>query len=164
MTGLLGDAFAHHIWATEQLIDACAALTEEQFTMPALGTYGSIYDTLRHLVKGDCWYLSFFREWSEPEEDAQMSLDQMRAMIGANGAAWTEVLAGDVDPDTDVVEHGDGWEYHAPVGVRLAQVIHHGTDHRSQICTALTSLGFTPPEIDVWGFGKAAGRTKPIYL
>jgi uncharacterized damage-inducible protein DinB len=34
--------------------------------------------------------------------------------------------------------------------VRLAQVVHHGTDHRSQIATALTTLGVTPPEMDVW--------------
>ena len=29
-TSLLGDAFAHHAWATERLIDACAALAPEQ--------------------------------------------------------------------------------------------------------------------------------------
>jgi hypothetical protein len=28
-TALLSDAFAHHIWATERLIDECAALTPE---------------------------------------------------------------------------------------------------------------------------------------
>ena len=44
------------------------------------------------------------------------------------------------------------------MGLRLAQVIQHGTDHRSQVCTALTNLGVTPPEIDVWSFGEATGR------
>jgi uncharacterized damage-inducible protein DinB len=44
------------------------------------------------------------------------------------------------------------------VGVRLAQALHHGTDHRSQICTALTSLGVEPPAIDVWDYGLANGR------
>ena len=74
-------------------------------------------------------------------------------MITGNGIAWMELLAGELDADTDMVEHGDGWEFHAPLGFRLAQVIHHGTDHRSQVCTALTSLGLTPPDIDVWSFG-----------
>ena len=41
----------------------------------------------------------------------------------------------------------------APKGIRLAQVLHHGTDHRSQICTALTQLGIEPPLIDVWDYG-----------
>jgi uncharacterized damage-inducible protein DinB len=44
------------------------------------------------------------------------------------------------------------------MGVRLAQALHHGTDHRSQICTALTSLGVEPPSIDAWNFGADVGR------
>ncbi len=47
----------------------------------------------------------------------------------------------------------DGPMSHALRGIRLAQFLHHGTDHRSQICTALTTLGIEPPEIDVWDFG-----------
>ena len=46
----------------------------------------------------------------------------------------------------------------APVGFRLAQALHHGTDHRSQICTAPTTLGVEPPHIDVWDFGMDTGR------
>jgi uncharacterized damage-inducible protein DinB len=42
----------------------------------------------------------------------------------------------------------DGSGSHAPIGIRLAQVVQHGTDHRSQICTALTTLGVEPPEIN----------------
>lgn len=45
-----------------------------------------------------------------------------------------------------------------PMSIRLAQALHHGTDHRSQIATALTSLGIAPPEIDVWDFGRVDGR------
>jgi uncharacterized damage-inducible protein DinB len=44
------------------------------------------------------------------------------------------------------------------MGIRLAQALHHGTDHRSQICTALTALGVEPPDIDLWAFGEQHGR------
>ncbi len=44
------------------------------------------------------------------------------------------------------------------MGVRLAQALHHGTDHRSQICTGLTTLGVEPPAIDVWDFAEQDGR------
>ncbi len=47
---------------------------------------------------------------------------------------------------------------------RLAQVIHHGTDHRSQVCTILSTLGIEPPEIDVWAYGEATGRTRTETL
>ena len=162
---LLFDAIAHHIWATEQVIDVCAALSPEQVRTPEPGTYGSIIDTMRHLVSTDGWYLTFFRDWTNAiAEDGDSSLAEMRTAIAATGAAWMELLAADPDGETDTVEHGEGWEFHAPLGFRLAQVVHHGTDHRSQICTALTSLGVTPPEIDLWAYGEATGRTRPVRL
>jgi uncharacterized damage-inducible protein DinB len=160
---LLDDAMAHHVWATELLIDACGDLTPEQLTTPAPGTYGSILETFRHLVASDCWYLSFFGD--EPQrmdekEGAEAGLEKLRATITANGRDWMALLAADPDGETDLVEHGDGWTFHSPTGFRLAQTIHHGTDHRSQICTALTSLGVEPPEIDLWAYGEATGRTR----
>jgi uncharacterized damage-inducible protein DinB len=160
---LLSDALAHHAWATERLIDECASLTPEQLGTPSAGTYGSIFDTLRHLVSSDGWYLSFFREQPAPiDEEAEVSLVELRSAIERNGIAWTEVLARQSDPEEDMPEHDDGWEFHAPAGFRLAQVIHHGTDHRSQVCTALTSLGITPPEIDLWAYGEATNRTRAV--
>jgi uncharacterized damage-inducible protein DinB len=162
MTSLLSDAFAHHIWATERLIDECARLTPEQLTTPTPGTYGPIIATLGHLVASDGWYLSFFRSEPPVTIDEETSLAEMRSAITSNGAAWKGLLAGEIDPDTDVEERGDGWEFHSPMGFRLAQVIHHGTDHRSQVCTALTSLGLTPPEIDLWSYGEATGRTRAV--
>jgi uncharacterized damage-inducible protein DinB len=158
---LLSDAFAHHIWATERLIDACTALTSEQLKAAAPGTYGSIIATLTHLVEADCWYLTFFREGPQlVNMGVEVGLEELRAAITSNGSAWLELLAGEIDSDADVVERAAGLEFHAPVGLRLAQAVHHGTDHRSQVCTALTNLGVMPPEIDLWSFGEATGRTR----
>ena len=56
----------------------------------------------------------------------------------------------------------DGSESGAPLGVRTAQALHHGTDHRSQVCTALTALGIEPPEIDVWAFAAEQGRLDEV--
>jgi uncharacterized damage-inducible protein DinB len=165
MTTLLDDAFAHHTWATEVLLDACADLTPEQLTTAAPGTYGSILETFRHLAITDAWYLTFFCD--EPqrlEERADVDLDKLREANTANGQDWKKLLAGEPDGETDIVEDGDGWKFHSPLGFRLAQAIHHGTDHRSQICTALTSFGIEPPAIDLWAYGEATGRTRPEYV
>ena len=56
-----------------------------------------------------------------------------------------------------------GAELHAPIGIRLAQALHHGTDHRSQICTGLTRMGIEPPEIDVWAFAEQDGRLAEVF-
>ena len=158
-SSLLKDAMAHHIWATEQLTDTCAALTTDRLRTPVPGTYGSILATLGHLVSSDRWYLSFLREGvSQFDDESEFSLDDLRSAITSNGAAWMELLAEGPDPDTDIPELDDGLLVHSPIGVRLAQVVHHGTDHRSQVCTALTSLGVEPPVIDVWAYARASGR------
>ena len=94
-----------------------------------------------------------------------MDLSELRAAMEGHAAAWSSLLAADPDPDAEVVtRRDDGSETRTTVGIRLAQVLHHGTDHRSQICTALTALGVEPPGIDVWDFGAwtgASSRSRP---
>jgi uncharacterized damage-inducible protein DinB len=151
---LLADAFGHHVWATVQLLDVCAALDEEQLATTVPGTFGTIIDTLRHTVGADVSYLTVFRDDGPSLEDEETAdIPAMRAAMEAMGAAWARLLATDLDPATPVTRHrDDGSTSTAPLGIRLAQVIHHGTDHRSQVCTALTALGIEPPEIDVWAY------------
>jgi uncharacterized damage-inducible protein DinB len=158
---LMDDAFAHHVWATLRLIDVCRTLSPEQLEAPVPGTYGPIIVTFRHLVGADSWYL--FDITGDPArrvEDEDMDLDRLRAVMEADGPAWAAYLATTPDPNTLLteVDEDDGYERDAMVGVRLAQALHHGTDHRSQICTALTSLGVEPPSIDAWDHGVATGR------
>jgi uncharacterized damage-inducible protein DinB len=90
-----------------------------------------------------------------------MDIPGLRAPIEADGKAWTALLAGAPEVDTVVteVDPDDGIERDALIGIRLAQALHHGTDHRSQICTALTRVGIEPPDIDVWDYGLVAGRS-----
>ena len=164
---ILDDAFGHHVWATLQLIDACLALSEEQLATTVPGTYGSILDTMRHLVGGDAGYLYVLSQGQVSEiteaEEGRMTLADLRAVMERNGPIWSTVLAQDIDPDTIVARsRDDGTDSLVPVGVRLAQVVHHGTDHRSQVCTALTTLGIEPPEIDAWDYAAQGGRVTVV--
>lgn len=156
----LHDAFGHHVWATLRVIDECQSLTEQQLGTPVPGTYGSILDMLRHIVGADAWYLFVMTGGRVPEIDEDtMSLDQLREVVVRNEAGWLSLLAEGRDPLVDVVTNrDDGTKGHAPLGIRLAQALHHGSDHRSQICTGLTALGLEPPEIDVWAYGALDGR------
>lgn len=161
---LLADAFEHHVWATLRVIDACTLLTAEQRDTPVPGTYGSIIATMRHLVGADASYLFVLTggESTLIDEDT-MDLSDLREVMETHSDAWSSVLAGSRDPEEVVVRRrDDGSEVHAPMGVRLAQAVHHGTDHRSQICTALTTLGVTPPEIDVWAHAFTDDRLREL--
>jgi uncharacterized damage-inducible protein DinB len=161
---VLADAFDHHIWATIKVIDACLALSEHQQATTVPGTYGSILDTMRHLVGADASYLELLSDGrARAIDERTMSLAELLPVMEANGRAWADVLATAVDPDRPITrERDDGSTSTAPLGLRLAQVVHHGTDHRSQVCTALTTLGITPPEIDAWDFASSQGRLAEI--
>lgn len=156
----LDDAFRHHVWATLKVLDSCDALSPEQLASPVPGTYGSILDTARHTVGADARYLFIITGGRVPDIDEDiMELSELRLVMERHGAAWSSVVADQPDPDTEIVAHrADGTKRHAPAGIRLAQALHHGTDHRSQICTGLTALGHEPPDIDVWAFGEEEGR------
>lgn len=96
---LLTDAFAHHIWATERLIDACLDLTPEQLEASAPGTYGSILATFRRLVGSDAWYLGFLREVPAPIDEDVAS----PAALPTVGGARVIEMAGDDDRDRRVL-------------------------------------------------------------
>jgi uncharacterized damage-inducible protein DinB len=158
---LVADGFDHHVWATLELIDACSELGPQQLATSVPGTYGSILDTMRHLVNGDATYLlGLTGDRAFAIETDGMDLRELRATIEHNGAAWSAFLGKEPDVGLMVkeIDEHDGYQRDASVGIRLAQALHHGTDHRSQVCTALTTLGIEPPPIDVWKFGVDTGR------
>jgi len=93
---------------------------------------------MRHLVEADTYYLAHLTSDPAREIDpVRMGLGELRAEMEADERAWNELLAADLDPGavvTDVDE--EGYRRDASLRVRIAQAIHHVTDHRSQICTA----------------------------
>ena len=46
----LTELFAHHYWARDRQLLACAALTSEQFLRPLGNSFPSVRDTLVHLL------------------------------------------------------------------------------------------------------------------
>jgi uncharacterized damage-inducible protein DinB len=163
-TPIPADAFAHHVWATIRLLDACAALDDRQLATVHPGTDGSIIDTLRHIVDGDVFYLNVLRAGEpEPFDPVSSDIPAMRAIMEAHGPIWQDFVAAELDGSIDVVEHeASGYDTHAPLGLRLGQALYHGTDHRSQVNTALSSLGIEPPAIEGWDIGREDGRVYTV--
>jgi uncharacterized damage-inducible protein DinB len=44
----------------------------------------------------------------------------------------------------------------------VVQVINHAAEHREQICSVLSALGVTPPDLDGWAYGEATKALIPI--
>jgi hypothetical protein len=71
--------------------------------------------------------------------------------------AYAETVEG--NPILDVTWHGQSYEM--PAALFLVQAINHATEHRTQIKTALTQAGITPPELDGWTWNDARrGETR----
>ena len=140
---LLADAYGHHVWATLTLAGRLPDLDDKQLATDVPGTYGSILAIARHMVGADYGYLYALTGGTYPEIDEDtMSMADLRAAMERNGAgldraAGTGARPGHRRRPAPRRQHVS----HAPMGIRLAQVVHHGTDHRSQICTALTTIG-----------------------
>ena len=118
-------------------------------------------ETLRHIVLSDTFDLFVLTgDRAFDIDDEHMTLAEARVAMERNGIGWTDYISRSLDPDEMVheIDKTDGYQRWAPIGFRLAGVLNHGTDHRSQVCTALTSLGVEPPKIDVFDFGLGAGR------
>jgi uncharacterized damage-inducible protein DinB len=77
-------------------------------------------------------------------------------------ATWQSIVADAGDGTRVITQRGSAWTTSAPVAYRLAQALHHGSDHRSQACTALTLCGRPTPEIDLWDFGLVRGKITDV--
>ena len=75
-------AFAHHVWATSRVIDACLDLSVEELDTSVLGTRGPMLETLRHVVLSDAFDLFVLtgdRTFDIDEE--QVSLAEARVVM-----------------------------------------------------------------------------------
>jgi len=156
-SSLLDAAFAHHVWATLRVIDACLARSAEELETSVLGTRGPMLETLRHVVAGDTLDLYILTGDRAFDIDVEhVSLAEARVVMERNGYGWAEFISRSLDPDAIVreVDKTDEYERWAPVRFRLAAALDHGTDHRSQICTA--------PRRSVWSRRRSMFTTSDL--
>ena len=158
----LVDGFRHNAWAMRELLLLCRELTETQLQATAPGTYGSIIATLWHTVSSEAGYCARLtgeeRRWDRRTEESP-SLDELAGHIDDLAARWDRFLAHPFDAErTFVVKWHDGTDYDVPAGVFLAQALHHGNEHRAQICTVLSSIGVTTPALGLWDYAEATNR------
>ncbi len=156
--------FDHHEWATLALIDLCAALPPEIQAATVPGTHGSIEATLVHLVAAEQRYLTAMIGGAPADqkvhETIPIRIDQLRAPFEQQAQHWRSLL--DRVDGLDITLPGRGQEPDIPHAESLLflQTIHHGNDHRTQVCTILGALGLEAPELDGWHYW-LAGRYQP---
>jgi uncharacterized damage-inducible protein DinB len=149
--------YRHHRWSNLTLIDFLATLTDEQLAYTAPGVYGDSLSTIRHIVSADADYVRIIPDAPNvPQIDDTGPFegwDALRRVADASGTALIAYGDGLTEDRFFVgIDIDDGTAYDLTTSFLLAQVIHHATEHRSQIRSVLSARGVEPPEISVWAW------------
>jgi uncharacterized damage-inducible protein DinB len=152
--------YLHNNWANKTIIETCSALTDEQLGAdPVTGTYGTIADTIHHLVRAQgryAWRLTGDESFTSWAPDEIPGLDVLAKQVDTSGEALIKLAKG-ADSLKPFQTEFDGDRYSVDPSVILIQVINHATEHRAHIMTAMTTLGIEPPELDGWNYGDYSG-------
>lgn len=157
------EPFRHNSWATLRLLRFCRDLDPAVLDATAPGTSGSIKTMLAHMVNSEEHLISMVEGAPQQSDEWQQftSLDDLEERVRLLADRWERCLDPIPHPEriVEVEVHGEGRLMR--IGIVLAQAVHSGNEHRSQVCTVLGSLGVQPPVIDGWTYGKRLAEVQP---
>lgn len=154
----LDHVLRHNAWANRTLLEFCAGLEPAALDLSAAGTYGTLHGTLQHIVGGEQFYIRLLtgEVLGKPvRRTERRTLDDLVAIAALTGARAIDLAA--ADDAARVIAPGDD---QTTAGIVLAQLVHHGNEHRAHATTILGSHGRTTPKIGAWSYGIANGISR----
>ncbi len=158
---ILETLFRHHLWSNLQLLELCKTLSEEQLKTSIIGVFGTLGDTLQHLVKSERSYHSRIttgQRFQAPENEGDLTFDEMAESLQRTGQGfveWAPKVGAEETVEVQWDNNGIQGPVQVPKAVILTQVINHATEHRAQIMAMLTTLDIEPPEMGAWDYFEA---------
>jgi uncharacterized damage-inducible protein DinB len=145
--------YDYSYWANWKLLQVVSQLTPEQFTQTVAGSYGSVRNTVVHMLSAEWGWLDRCGGATrgpalKPDDypDAQTVINQWKTVEGH----VREFLSTLKDEDlTRVVEYTLGEKRSGVMGPLLQHGAIHGVHHRGQVALLLRSLGYSPGNFDV---------------
>jgi len=157
-TPALDHVLRHNAWANKTLLEFCARLELAALDLSAAGTYGTLYGTLQHIVGAEQFYIRLMTDevlGAPVRKTERRRLDDLIAIAALTGARAIDLAASD-----DVARVIAPGEDQTTVGIVLAQLVHHGNEHRAHAATILGSHGQAPPKMGAWTYGIANGISR----
>jgi uncharacterized damage-inducible protein DinB len=151
---LLSRFLDHSGWATHALLEHCLGLGDEALASTIRGTYGTLHQTLTHLVDADADYLSWLTDGEAVPLEGAAEPDLLRQYVARAREGWRAYVESAPDHERVVVAAGDR---SAPAWVLALQAVHHANEHRTQACSILGARGLSHPDLDGWAYGTAEG-------
>lgn len=160
MTIALNRLLAHMSWANQKTIAHLQTLPEQSLSAFATNQEWQVSEITHHIVDAADAYA--FRITGEHPQLPGDSIPEIKtisdlALIAKQAEVIDAALLKSVSLDDEQIEFTN---YSGKLVKRwrstiLSQAIHHATEHRAQIASALEAKGFTPvdlDELDLWAF------------
>lgn len=147
--------YEYNAWANRRVLEACGALSDEQFTRDLGSSFRSVRDTLVHIFGAEWIWLERWQGRSPMALPPAMEFHT----LGSVRARWAELerdlmdfVAGVSVAGLDrVIEYRNtrGNQFAYPLRSMLQHLVNHGTYHRGQVATLLRQLGVQPRPTDL---------------
>jgi len=159
-TSVLTKLFRHNTWANLKLLGLCEGLSDEQLDATAIGCFGSIRDTLRHIIGAEVGYVERVNGKLPAQPLAPNQFPRFEVLKDA--VRWTGdellQLALSARKDTSVRQRPPRQLFEYKLASLIAQALSHSTEHRAQISAIITQLGMEPPDMSGWQFMEEIGE------
>ena len=142
-------------WANRHLFEVLSQLSPEQFTQDLAGSYGSLRNTLVHMLSAEWGWLD--RCGGTARGPALKAADYLT--LASVTDRWQQVegyirqfLGSLRDEDLDrpiTFALGDGPKHTLPMGRILHHAANHSVHHRGQVALLLRMLGYAPRNFDI---------------
>jgi uncharacterized damage-inducible protein DinB len=165
-TSVLTTWFAHNTWANLKLLDFCERLSDEQLDATAIGCFGSIRDTLLHIVGAE---VSYVNRVNDKLPARPLSRDQFPGFeVLKDAARWAGdellQLALSARKDTSVRQRLPRQLIEYKLASLMVQAVGHSTEHRTQISAIITQLGLEPPDMSGWNYMEESGELQEFEV
>jgi len=147
--------YDYDCWANAKLFHAISQLTPEQFTQTVGGSYGSIRNTMVHLLSAEWGWLS---RCGGPERGPRLNpadYPTVESLIEVSGKVEVHIRdflseLKDEDLARNVAYMNDRAEERSlPLGTLMQHAANHGVHHRGQVALLLRLLGYAPGNLDI---------------
>ena len=159
-TSVLTKLFGHNTWANLKLLDFCEHLSDQQLDATAIGCFGSIRDTLWHIVGAEVSYVERVNGKLPPKPLSANQFPGFAVLKDAVRWASDELLqlALSARNDTSVRQRPPRQLIEYKLASLIVQAISHSTEHRTQISAIITQLGMEPPDMSGWKYMEEIGE------